>query len=40
VLALLADGDVLFILSLAFWAVDVAHEIYFVPFSGFVRKNK
>jgi hypothetical protein len=29
VLALLADGDVLFILSLAFWTVDVTHSVYF-----------
>jgi hypothetical protein len=38
VLALLADGDVLFILSLAFWAVNVTHRIGFVPFGRFVKK--
>jgi hypothetical protein len=40
VLALLADGDVLFILSLAFWTVDVTHSVYFPAFTSFVKKNK
>lgn len=39
-LALLADCDVLFILSLAFWTVDVTHRVYFATFRILtVKKN-
>jgi hypothetical protein len=39
VLALLADCDVLFILSLAFWTVDVTHRGYFAAFTDFDREK-
>jgi hypothetical protein len=38
VFALFADGDVLFILSLAFWTVDVTHRVCFAAFADFVKK--
>ncbi len=38
-LALLADCDVLFILSLAFWTVDVTHRGYFAAFTDFDREK-
>jgi hypothetical protein len=39
VLALLADCDVLFILSLAFWTVDVTHNVCFAAFTNCVKKS-
>jgi hypothetical protein len=39
VLALLADRDVLFILSLALWTVDVTHSVYFPAFADFKKNN-
>ena len=38
-LALLADCDVLFILSLGFWTVDVTHRGYFAAFTDFDREK-
>jgi hypothetical protein len=39
VLALLADCDVLFILGLAFWTIDVTHRVYFASFTKFDREK-
>jgi hypothetical protein len=32
-LAFLADGDVLFILSLAFWTGNITHSVFFAFYS-------
>jgi hypothetical protein len=40
VLALLTDGDVLFILSFAFWTVDVTHRVYFAALTNLINREK